>query len=245
MQPAPAPYRSPQVLLMIAAGLAVVILGPYLLYRAASPPSRGTAAPAKSQAAGPVGLDNVLDASELDSLPQTLREGAMLLLLNSDVPDPADSIAALPEPVGENLRNPVSEAVEFTEPVLYWSAFAPPPYSVTVMDERNQVVAQGPTQNTSWTVPVSLRPGGIYTWQVTVPGMVERASFRVLDQAEQNLWKGIRAGHADSHLALGLVAQQLGLLVFAEREFRKLTEQYPDSETAARLLENVVALRDR
>ena len=44
---------------------------------------------------------------------------------------------------------------------------------------------------------------------------------------------------------IGLVAQQLGMLAIAEREYTALTKAYPDSNTAALLLNNVSELRNR
>jgi hypothetical protein len=53
------------------------------------------------------------------------------------------------------------------------------------------------------------------------------------------------AEHRDSHLVVGLVAQQLGMLAIAEREYTELTKSFPDSNTAALLLNNVSDLRSR
>ena len=169
------------------------------------------------------------------------------MLLTAETPQPADSIANLPLATGENVLRPVSEAVEEAQPVLYWSAgFAEPPYTVAVTDERGQVVArtQG-IQNTSWMVPTPLRRGADYTWQVSVTGVMEQASFHVLDDRQVNLWKAMQAAHRDSHLVIGLVAQQLGMLGIAEREYTALTKAYPESNTAALLLNNVTQLRDQ
>jgi hypothetical protein len=94
-------------------------------------------------------------------------------------------------------------------------------------------------------VLMPLRRGGEYTWQVTVAGVTESAAFRVLDDGQMMLWKAMQAAHGDSHLLIGLVAQQLGLLSIAEREYTALTKEYPDSNTAALLLNNVSELRNR
>lgn len=239
-----AAIRSPQVVLMVIAGVAVAILGPYALYQAFPHPkakAANTVTPAEKR-----GID--LDVSELDALPDSLKGGAMLLL-TTEIPEPPDSIADLPVATGSDLVSPVSEAVEENQPVLVWSPeFGNPPYSVSVMDERGQVIArvQG-IQNISWTVLTPLRRGGVYTWQVSVAsaGASENASFRVLDDGQATLWKATLAAHRDSHLLIGLVAQQLGMLAIAEREYTALTKEFPDSNTAALLLDNVGQLRDR
>lgn len=234
-------FRSPEVILMVVSGVAVAILGPYALYRVF--PHAPSVVTRETQS-GPPGVD--LDTSELESLPDSLRDGAEVLL-TAETPQPADSIANLPLATGENVLRPVSEAVEEAQPVLYWSAgFAEPPYTVAVTDERGQVVArtQG-IQNTSWMVPTPLRRGADYTWQVSVTGVMEQASFHVLDDRQVNLWKAMQAAHRDSHLVIGLVAQQLGMLGIAEREYTALTKAYPESNTAALLLNNVTQLRDQ
>jgi hypothetical protein len=239
-------FRSPEVILMVVAGVAVAILGPYSLYLLGPHAPKVSTQETKS---GPPGID--LDVSELDTLPDSLRDGAMLLL-TTEMAEPPDSIANLPVASGENVLRPVSEAVEETQPILYWSAaFGEPPYSVSITSlsdsaGRGQVIARAQgIQNTSWMVLTPLRRGGEYTWQVTVTGASEQASFRVLDDGQAMLWRAMLAAHRDSHLVIGLVAQQLGMLAIAEREYTALTKAYPDSNTAALLLNNVSELRDR
>ncbi len=231
---------------MVVAGVAVAILGPYALYQL-SPHVRTVSS--EEVESGPPGID--LDISEVDTLPDSLRDGAMVLL-TAELPQPPDSIMDLPEAGGPNVLQPVSEAVEETRPVLSWSAeFGAPPYSVSIVSLSSsgggdQVVARAEgIQNTSWMVLTPLRRGGEYTWQVAVAGVSEQASFRVMDQGQVILWKAMQAAHRNSHLLIGLVAQQLGLLATAQREYAALTKAYPDSETAALLLNNVTELRDQ
>ena len=226
---------------MVVAGVAVAILGPYALYRLGPHVPRVSSEQTKS---GPLGID--LDLSELDTLPDSLRDGAMLLL-TTETPEPPDAIKNLAVAGGENVLRPVSEAVEETQPVLYWSpAFGEPPYSVSITDERGQVIARAQgIQNTSWMVLTPLRRGGEYTWQVSVTGVSEQASFRVLDDGQVMLWRAMLAAHKDSHLLIGLVAEQLGMLAIAEREYTALTKAFPDSNTAALLLNNISQLRSQ
>src|SRR5512138_850870 len=66
--------RSPQVILMVLAGVAVAILGPYALYQAFPHPKAVRVQDPQTAARG---ID--LDISELDTLPDSLRDGAMLL----------------------------------------------------------------------------------------------------------------------------------------------------------------------
>jgi len=234
-------FRSPEVILMVVAGVAVAVLGPYTLYQLSPHVPRVSTNEAQS---GPPGID--LDTTELETLPDSLRDQAMLLL-TTETPQPPDAIADLPVASGGNILRPVSEAVEETQPVLYWSAaLGEPPYTVSISDEHSQVIARAQgIQNTSWMVLIPLHRGGEYTWQVTVAGQTEQASFRVLDDGQVMLWRATLAAHKDSHLVIGLVAQQLGMLAIAEREYTALTKVYPDSNTAALLLNNVTDLRSR
>jgi hypothetical protein len=234
-------FRSPGVILMVVAGVAVAILGPYALYQLA--PHVPKVSTSETQSAPP-GID--LDVSELDTLPDSLRNGAMLLL-TTETPEPPEAIVNLAVAGGSNVLRPVSEAVEETQPVLYWSAaFGEPPYAVSITDERGQVIARAQgIQNTSWMVLTPLRRGGEYTWQVSVTGVSEQASFRVLDDGQATLWRAMQTAHKDSHLVIGLVAEQLGLLGIAEREYTALTKAFPDSNTAALLLNNISQLRSQ
>jgi hypothetical protein len=232
---------SPEVILMVVAGVAVAILGPYALYLLAPHAPRVSSQETKS---APPGID--LDISELDTLPDSLRDGAMLLL-TTETPEPPEAIANLAVAGGQNVLRPVSEAVEETQPVLYWSAaFGEPPYTVSITDDKGLVIARAQgIQNTSWMVLTPLRRGGEFTWQVTVMGATEQASFRVLDDGQVTLWRAMQTAHRDSHLVIGLVAQQLGMLGIAEREYTELTKAFPDSNTAALLLNNITELRNR
>jgi len=226
---------------MAVAGVAVAILGPYTLYQLSPHAPKVTSHESKS---GPPGID--LDISELDTLPDSLRDGAKLLL-TTETPVLPDDIMNLAVAGGENVLRPVSEAVEETQPVLYWSAaFGEPPYSVSVTDERGLVIARAQgIQNTSWMVLTPLHPGGEYSWQVSITGASEQASFRILDDGQVMLWRAMQAAHKNSHLIIGLVAQQLGMLAIAEREYTALTKAFPDSNTAALLLDNVSQLRSQ
>lgn len=226
---------------MMVAGLAVAILGPYSLYLVMPHAPRVSSEETKATTPG---VD--LDISELDTLPDSLREGAMLLL-TTDTPEPPEAIANLALASGHNVLRPVSEAVEETQPVLYWSAgFGEPPYTVSITDDKGLVIARANgIQNTSWMVLTPLQRGGEYTWLVTNPtAAVEQASFRVLDEGQARLWRAMLAAHKDSHLVIGLVAQQLGMLAIAEREYTELTKAFPDSATAALLLNNITELRN-
>jgi hypothetical protein len=94
---------------------------------------------------------------------------------------------------------------------------------------------------------------GVYAWQVKAlkDGRVfispsppaRQAKFRILDRARADELSRARRAYASSHLALGLLYAQSGLLDEAERELRVLQRANPNSETADRLLRQVREMR--
>jgi hypothetical protein len=70
-----------------------------------------------------------------------------------------------------------------------------------------------------------------------------QAKFRVLDQAKANEIARAKRDFASSHLTLGLLYADAGLLREAEQEFRSLRRANPDSDVARNLLRQVQSLR--
>jgi hypothetical protein len=123
--------------------------------------------------------------------------------------------------------------------------FAPGPFKVIVKDRAGQGAASA--QNVPRTIFVTPRliPGATYTWEVTASnGEAENAHFVILTTEQAAGWQKVRSQFSQSHLALGVVAEQLGLLTIAEREYQELARQFPNAEAPARLLANVQALRE-
>jgi len=70
-----------------------------------------------------------------------------------------------------------------------------------------------------------------------------QAKFRILDQAKAHELAPARRAYASSHLTLGLLSAQAGLLDEAEQELRALQKANPNSAIARRLLAGVQAMR--
>jgi predicted Zn-dependent protease len=70
-----------------------------------------------------------------------------------------------------------------------------------------------------------------------------QAKFRILDQAKTNELAEAQRMYASSHLTLGLLYTQAGLLDEAERELRALQRANPNSVLVQQLLANVQAMR--
>jgi hypothetical protein len=149
------------------------------------------------------------------------------------------------EPLGTVLLN--------NQPTFRWSAMeGVAGYVVEVYDEKFTPVTSSP-QLTDLTWTTTLPRGHVYSWQVkaikdaqeiTSPRPpAPQAKFRVLDQAKANELANARRAHPSSHLTLGLLYADAGLLREAEQEFRLLLKANPNSDLARNLLRQVQSLR--
>jgi hypothetical protein len=127
-------------------------------------------------------------------------------------------------------------------------------YVVEVYDDQFKLAASSPQlANHSWTIPQPLPRGKIYSWQVkamkdgqevTSPRPpAPQAKFRVLDQSKANELARAKRSYPSSHLTLGLLYADAGLLKEAEHEFRLLLRANPNSDLARTLLRQVQSLR--
>lgn len=238
--------RSPQLLAILGVGVLVVFLGVYLALRTFPGMFKnGIPNPITGEASAPKGDPNLgIDFSELNNLPEDFS-GDAATILEREGPEMPEVLSELAEPSGFGLIYPITESIETPQPTLTWMLFAPGPFKIVIKDKIGQVVQSA--QNIPRTIFVSpkLTPGATYTWEVTAAnGEIETAQFVVLTTEQAASWQRIRSQFAQSHLALGLVAEQLGMLTIAEREYQELGRQFPKAEAPARLLENVQALRD-
>lgn len=235
-------FKSPSLLVMLVGGVILVLGVPYLALRTLP----GIANPVTGETTSPTGNPNAgIDFEELNGLPRDLAPGASAILSQEESQMPP-VLSELPEPSGFGLIYPVSEAAESEQPSFSWTAFAPAPFKAVVKDRANQVIASVPNiPYPSFLVPVKLTRGAIYTWEITASnGEVQSASFIVLGEEELTQWSAVRRQFKESHLALGLAAEELGMLSTAEREYKELARQFPNAEAPARLLANVLSLRE-
>lgn len=127
-------------------------------------------------------------------------------------------------------------------------------YVVEIYDDQFKLVSSSPQiTSLTWTTTQALPRGQVYSWQVkaikdgqetTSPRPpAPQAKFRVLDQTKANELARAKRAHGSSHLALGMLYAEAGLLKEAEAEFRLLRRSNPDSEIAQKLLRQVQALR--
>jgi hypothetical protein len=153
------------------------------------------------------------------------------------------------------LLGPVGTVVMSDRPTFRWRALdRANSYVVRIYDaDFNEVVASPQLSANSWTVTRALERGRIYSWQVTarvgdkeVVSPVKPAPdarFMVLDQAKANEMAKAKSESADSHLTLGVLYAQAGLLDDAERELQALLRANPQSALVRKLLSGVRAKR--
>lgn len=150
-----------------------------------------------------------------------------------------------------SVIEPVGTVTLSDRPTFRWSQLnGAAGYVVEVYDERFGLATAGPQiTDHSWTAPQPLKRGKIYYWQVkavkdgrelkTPRAPAPQAKFRILDAARANELAQARRSYASWRLILGLLYAQAGLLDEAEREFRELQENNPNSELVQRLLKQV------
>jgi hypothetical protein len=150
-----------------------------------------------------------------------------------------------------SVIEPVGVVILSDHPTFRWTQLdGATGYVVEVYDEwLNLLVTSLQITDHSWTAPQSLKRGAIYYWQVKAikDGQefkaprppAPQAKFRILNEATADELAKARRAFASSHLTLGLLYAQAGLLNEAELEFQALLKNNPDSALAHRLLRQV------
>jgi hypothetical protein len=156
---------------------------------------------------------------------------------------------------GFSVIEPVGAVTITNRPTFRWSPLdGATSYTVEIYDEKlRQVAVSQPVAGHTWTVTQPLKRGRIYAWlvktskngRVEVSPPAEEARFRILDQAGADELSAARRDYGSSHLALGLLYAQAGVLDEAEREFSALQRANPKSEIANRLLMRIRKMRGR
>jgi hypothetical protein len=154
-----------------------------------------------------------------------------------------------------SVLEPVGRVLLTNRPTFRWTPMeGATAYVVEIFDSRfNLVMASPQLTSRLWVLPQSLARAKVYSWQVKAikDGQVfssprppaPQANFRILDEGKVNELAKARRAYATSHLTLGLLYAEAGLLKEAEQELRILQKANPDSEIARSLLKQVQALR--
>lgn len=152
------------------------------------------------------------------------------------------------------LIGPLSQMAH-CEPTFRWSALAgAQSYTVTVTDaDLNEILTSPPLSTTEWQSPKKLPAHGIYSWQVTAvkdgvritsPVMpAPQARFKVVDRATSDMLDQVQLVYPNSHLTLGVLYAEAGLLDEAEQELQALVRDNPEADITLKLLQQVNAMR--
>jgi hypothetical protein len=153
------------------------------------------------------------------------------------------------------LLRPVATAVESQKPMFSWRAIAGAQnYVVTVYDaDAKKIAASDPLTETKWQCGTQLIRGRRYSWQVRAnvngkelimpaPAAAE-AKFRVIDEARSAELSDARRRFPESHLLLGILYAETGLLEQAEKELRMVVQANSTSAVARSLLRSIIAQR--
>jgi hypothetical protein len=203
----------------------------------------------------------------LEGLPEQLRQAVATALLAQKLERPqgldgldgkASTLLSESEGVVSfQLLSPVSTVVESDRPTLRWLPLdGASTYTVVIVDASlNEVVTSEPLSATEWKVRAALKRGALYSWQVTAvrgdrrivsPALpAPQAKFKILDEAQADELMRMRRSFSGSHLALGVLYTQEGMLDEAEQEFISLVVSNPRSVVARRLLESVRSMKKR
>lgn len=210
-------------------------------------------------------IDSNGKLSGLSELPQSYQSRIAALLTTQKVEIP-DSMSAL---IGKKellmgkstesnrfaLLSPVGTVVISDGPSFSWTALNDAEgYRVYVLDENyNEVASSSLLKKTGWTMPTTLHRGSNYVWQVAavkggkefltpVPPAPE-AKFQILSEDKLKKLESLLKDSGNSHLVVGTLYAENGLLDDAEREFNALLKENPESVVAKKLLQSLQSVR--
>jgi hypothetical protein len=241
--------KQPHYALGMAALVAFVIIAPWSRHSSPPQPVGAIIAPTTTALESSVAsqrnaqVDEAMSVTQLDTLPDSLRAGAREVVTSPDRVERPASLNGL-EPNGDTtLEYPYSEVVAEAQPVMRWKAFGSS-YTVSLYDSRHSLVSRrGNLKETRWTAPAPLVRDRIYTWEVESAGQKHRGTFRVLSEAQLKELAKVRAEHGNSHLVMGAVNEQLGLLTPARQEFEAMAKVSGQAQQAEKLITHVDGLR--
>jgi hypothetical protein len=152
---------------------------------------------------------------------------------------------------GFRLVTPVGIAVLQDRPVLAWEPLGgADSYVVGLFDDRGQPVGRGiEVRGPAVTLTDPLPRGRVYRWQVTAhqgPALVTTpappepvACFKVLDQGAADALLRLERAQPDSHVLLGVLYLQAGVVEDARRHLRAVPADDPQAALARRSLERL------
>ncbi len=216
-------FRMPQIAMLAAAVALVAIVSPLMMDK-----------PGKH-----------LDIAQIDSLPEAVRAPAREVV-NGDLTQRPVALDGLAPNTDASLQYPVSEVVEERQPILRWKSFGGS-YTVAVFDTDGRRIARsGRSSRTriGW-FRCRSSEGPSIAGRSKAMGRTRTATFRAIGATPINGSCRRSARPGPGALALGAVAQQMGLLSIAQQQFETLKKQQPNSQDAEKLLDHVNEMRGR
>jgi anti-sigma factor RsiW len=230
-----------------------------------SPPSEGVQLVLTLNDGGQqITLDNHGDLGGFESLPARVQQAVKSALQSRRIETssavaqlagkPSTLLSQSDNGLAFRLISPVGKVVESERPVFSWSTLAGArSYTVSVTDvDLNEVATSPPLTSTEWRITKSLKPGAIYSWQVTAlkdgkaitsPVLpAPQAKFKVVDGDVLQTLRQVKRSYPSSHLAAGVLYAEAGLFAKAEQELRALVRANPSDRTARDLLRHVQAM---
>jgi hypothetical protein len=153
------------------------------------------------------------------------------------------------------LVEPVGVVIESDRPKFRWTALdGASGYTVGVYDSAmNSVAKSDSLKVTEWTARVALKRGEVYIWQVRAtkdgretvapPPAAGRAKFKVLEQSRHQAIENARRSQTRSHLLMGLMYADAGMLGEARQQFDVLLHANPDSSIVRKLVQSLKAAK--
>jgi hypothetical protein len=153
------------------------------------------------------------------------------------------------------LLGPMGQVVLSEQPTFRWRPLTgAQSYTVTVTDaDLNEIATSPPINATEWRISKPLKEGGTYSWQVTASkdGLritspvlpAPQAKFKVIDSSTSEMLQQARRAYPDSHLTLGVLYAEAGLLDEAEQELRVLVRNNQGDRLVLKLLQSVRSMR--
>jgi hypothetical protein len=193
-------------------------------------------------------------ASLSDSLTNTVK--SVLLNAKLDLPPvlvrltltPGEQRSLPQQKTGIVPLSPVATVVREQRPQFRWTPFAEQTvYNVTIYDmDFHEVMKSGELQTTTWTPGTSLERGRIYIWNVsavkegeTIASSAPGAKFQVLEQDKAEELERAEQQSGGSHLLLGILYAQNGLLTESKKEFAALAKANPNSPVVNKLIQGL------
>ena len=200
-------------------------------------------------------------ADEIAALPADVRPVVSEAIQRGKLQLPSDlsqirgrahTLPGAPEAnTGFALLSPFGEAITETRPEFRWQPLAGATrYSVAIVDTGLHPVQRSPAlRTTSWRPRRPLRRGQTYLWQVTatlrggskVVASAPEALLRIIPLKLADELAQFRRGHEESHLVLGALYAQAGLLAESADELRKVAPGDSSYSTAQSLLETLAS----